>query len=219
MEENKLGRFLLTAETAKRLGDENIGVFVGGHTGVNGMLNRVREIDRHESGGRFIVVPSTRSFAAVIYQRWLDTCDQWYVDPTQVPNIWRGENITFCLPEALSLLAAKLKVEHTDVAGIVLIDPQCIMHRARGFHNGDFRVRHDRPQLVTDFRSRLEIGGWIPPLVFFSTKPAKSVPTDSIRSAYCLEAFYFLDGATLRCQPLLPLSASTSVSRPSAAVL
>ncbi len=218
MEENRLGRFLLTAETAETLGDEDIGVFVGGFNDVNGMMNRVREIDRHDSGGRWIIVPSTRSFAAVIYQRWLDSSDDWYVDSTQVPNIWRGDNITFCLPESLSLLAAKMKVERTDVAGIVLIDPQCIMHRARGFHNGDFRVRHDRPQLITDFRSRLAIGGWSPPLVFFSTKPAKSVPTDSIRSVYCLEALYFLDGATLRCHPLPPLSASTNVSRPSAAV-
>ena len=95
-----------------------------------------------------------------------------------------------------------LKHDEIDVAGIILLDLQCMVHRARGFNNGNFRVCHDRPQLIVDFRSCLSVGQWAPPLIFLSQKPAKSVSTITMQRAYCLEAFHFVDGKTLRCRPL-----------------
>lgn len=207
MEERELGRFRLTPTMAQTLGEENIGLFIGGCQNLDRAVNRIREIDRQDEGGRWIIVPSTRKSAAAVYQRWLDSIDVWYVDPEEVPNIWHGDNVTFCLPESLAELTAPLKDDEIDVAGIIVLDLECVVHRARGFNNGNFRVRHDRPQLIVDFRSSLAIGRWAPPLIFFSQKPAKSVTTNSMQRTYCLEAFHFVDGKTLRCHPL-PLDAA-----------
>jgi len=202
MEERELGRFRLTAEIAQTLGEDNIGVFIGDCKTLDRVVDRVREIDQYDVGGRWIIVPSTRSSAAAVYQRWLDSIDVWDVDPKDVPSSWHGDNVIFCLPESLGQLTTELTDEKVDVAGIILLDFQCVVHKARGFNNGDFRVRHDRPQLIVDFRSRLSIGNWAPPLILISQKPAKSVSTNSMQRAYCLEAFRFIDGKTLRCHRL-----------------
>ena len=52
----------------------------------------------------------------------------------------------------------------------MMLDLQCVVHKARGFNSGNFRVRHDRPQLIVDFRPSLAIGQWAPPLIFLSQK-------------------------------------------------
>lgn len=209
MEERKLERLRMTSETARSLGEENIGVFIGYCTDLDYTVYQIRQIDRCKDGGCWIVIPSTRRFAAAVYQRWLDSADVWYVEPKKVPSSWRGEKTIFCLPEALADLSAMILKESVEIAGVLVLDMQCTVHKARGFNNGKFRVCHDRPQLIADFRACLSQGNWAPPLVFFSQRPAKSVSTDSMQRAYCLEAFQFVDGKTLKCGPLL---SSTSVS-------
>ena len=91
----------MTPETARSLGEDNIGVFIGDCTDVDHVVHQIRQIDRCENGGCWIVVPSTRRSAAAVYQRWLDSADVWYVDPKKVPNSWRVDKVIFCLPESL----------------------------------------------------------------------------------------------------------------------
>ena len=62
MGERALGRLWLTPEVAGTLGEENIGVFIGDCKNLDRVVDRVREIDQHEAGGRWIIVTSTRRF-------------------------------------------------------------------------------------------------------------------------------------------------------------
>lgn len=200
--ERELEPFRLTADMAATLGTENIGVFIGPCASLEHAVDRLREIDRHEHASRWIVIPATRQIAADVYQRWFDSDDVWHIDQANVPDIWHGSCVTFCLIESLSKLTCALQNDRADVAGIILLDPYCMVQRARGCNNGRFWCGHDRPQMIVDFRARLAIGTWAPPLIFVSLKPARSVHTISMQRAYCLEAFYFVDGRSLRCYPL-----------------
>lgn len=205
--EQDLGQFRLNTETATELAADNSGVFVGGFRSFDQILSRVRQLDESPVGGQWIVVPSTKKCSAAIRQRWLNDDSVSYIDPKKVPDIWCSEKATFCVPESLHELGRSLEHDGTKIAAIVLIDNYCRVHAARGFNNGNFRVQHDRPQLIVNFRARLSDDGWMPPLVIFTEKAAKSTPTLQMQRVYCLDTFVFVDGATLRCGEL-PLKTS-----------
>lgn len=213
MEERDIGPFQLTAETARELGQDGVGVFIGACGTIDRVIELVRRIDTCEVGGHWVAVPATRWAAALVHRRWRDPFDDSYLDAKKAASAWTANKVTFCLPESLSHLLLTIKAKGIAVAGVLLLDLDCVIHKARGFRNGDFRVRHDRPQLIVDFRAGLSEYRWTPPLICLSGKPAKSVPTDSMRRTYCLEAFLFIDGRTVRCGPLPNQSATVLLTR------
>ena len=207
LDDRYLGCFNLDAETARSCGEENIGLFIGGCTSIANIVMRFRSLDQSVSAGTWIVVIATRTLAAVVYKEWLDSEDVWYVDPADVPESWEGNRVRFCTVEALP----KLQLDST-VAGIFVLDPQCIIHHGRGFDSGSFSVQHDRPQIIVDFRFNHSVGDWAPPLIFISKKPAKSVRTLDMQRTYCLEAFHYLDGTAWRCGRIFQMEMETDTS-------
>lgn len=89
-----------------------------------------------------------------------------------------------------------------DIAGIIMLDPACIVHRARSFTNRSHRIAHDRPQLVVDFRASMAREDWSPPLVVMSRKRAAAVSSQDITRIYGLEAMQFIDGESFNCGAL-----------------
>jgi hypothetical protein len=50
---------------------------------------------------------------------------------------------------------------------------------------------------LASFRNSLGFNGWAPPLFVLTQKPAKSVWTNTVARAYCLDALWFLEGRDL----------------------
>ena len=111
-------------------------------------------------------------------------------------TMWHGDRVTFCVPERLSEL---LSSNHGVIAGIILLDPNCILHHGRSFGAGKCRVVHDSSQLIVDFKAKLAIGRWSPPLMIMAIHKAAAVATDSVARIYGLDAMHFIEGSSLRC--------------------
>ena len=199
MEEQGIAPFCLDAEASRSLGTDNIGLFIGGVRTFETLVDRIQQIDESDQGGHWIVVPSTRRCAAAIRQHQSDDDSVWFVSPDDVPDMWSQNQTTFCLLESLSTLSRMLRQDQKPIAGILLVDSQCIVHKARGWGKRSSPYQNDRPQHVVDFRASLSVGGWSPPLVVFTQRPAKSVNTIKLQRSYCLESLYFLDGKRIRC--------------------
>lgn len=85
-----------------------------------------------------------------------------------------------------------------NVEGVMLLDPSCMVHKARDFKSWS-GGRHDRPQRIVDFLSTAAIDSDARPLFGLLTcKRARSVGTAQIASVYCLDGWQFLDGASIR---------------------
>jgi hypothetical protein len=198
LEETHLSRFGLDAETAWSLGTTNVGVFVGGCQPLGGTIDVIRELQKTGPGSRWVLVAATKKMAAVIIQRWLreGQIARVAVTTLKLPQVY--DNIVLATPESLRKIE---DCNRRDVAGIIVLDMLFHIHQARGMQNGAFFVRNDRPQLVADFRNAVAVGSWLPPLILLTQKAAKSVMTDNAARAYCLDAWWFVDGRALRCGP------------------
>ncbi len=189
-----LGPVAIDGETASTMGRGQIGWFIGGVPTYDRMIDDIRRINSTHSGGRWIVVPATRYWADHTYRQWFDN---QFVDETA--SVWNDDLVTFAVPESLREVGDAIKDKREQVAGIILLDPGCVVHRGRGFNRGDSRIAHDRPQLIVDFRARLAIGDWTPPLMILSRHLPAEVATETISRVYCLEALQFIEGASLSC--------------------
>jgi len=204
--EKYLGPIWSTAETFRVLGKDNIGWFMGGFRDMDRIVDRVRELNKFPTGGRWVVAPATRELAAEMMERWQMEEGESKDIPAEIETYWHAGNVTVCLIESLRAFSSEVKKRDLPIAGIIIVDPHCIVHRSRGFHREDFYVRHDRPQLVVDFRNSLAIGNWSPPLIVVSLRRAGAVSTSAIQRAYYLEAFQFLEGPVTICNPRVTLA-------------
>ena len=194
MEETRLGRFLLDDTTALRLGAENTGVFVGGCLSAEAIFEMLDQLAKTDIDGSWIILGSSKKVARSIY-RW----QTGYLEQSpalQAPLYWRRGTGIFTTPEGLGRFKKDCAVT-TSVAGIILIDTLCHVHKARG-QTLDTRAFGDRPQRIADFRAEVGTIDWLPPFFLFTTKPAKSVNTSTMLSPYCLDGWWFLDGQTVR---------------------
>ena len=196
MEEKTLGRFLLTPETAWSLGTSNIGVFVGNSRPLGATIERLKRLEDHSADApTWVVIAASKKMAAVIVDRWFlsEGAKPMAVTTLKLPKA--RSNILLCTPETLCGVLAQAT---PNIAGLILIDMLCHVHKLRsGFESGNFHVGNDRPQFLADFRNSLGVGGWTPPLFILTQKPAKSVWTDNVVRAYCLDALWFLEGRYL----------------------
>lgn len=196
-EEQAIGKFELSTATAWEIGTNNIGVFVGGCPSFFEILRRLRRLESPSGRPYWVLVPSTKKTASVIMDHWCSH-DQTQNVPTaarRARDPIQHHNIILATPEQLRRVDPNLV---NEIAGIILIDKACIVYQARGdtFGRG---YRNDRPQYVVNFRNQLNWDGWMPPFFLLTTKPAKSVNTHSVARAFCLDAFWFVDGRTLSC--------------------
>ena len=197
LEENSLGYFRLDSGTAWNLGKNNVGVFVGACQPLGETIECLKRLEQPTVSQHWIVVAATKKMAAVIVQRWFRSGQARRVAITTLKLPMVLHNIVLATPESLRRIG---DAERCDVAGIVVVDMLCHIHQARGgIQHGNFYVSNDRPQLIANFRNTVALDGWLPPLVFVTQKAAKSVSTDSIARAYCLDAWWFVDGRSLRC--------------------
>lgn len=178
----RFGRLTIDAETSYQLGSTNVGLFVECCPGLERMVQHL--VDLNESAaGRWIVVSSSKQVDAELQYFW------------QSENLGKAHcAIEFTTPELLS----QIKTSHADVAGILVIDFACHIHKCRGYLLNRFGKAHDRPQKIVDFRVSQKVGQWSPPIIFFTPKPAISVNTHNMLSPYCLEAFRYIDGRTMK---------------------
>src|SRR3990172_2131424 len=87
LEETRLGNFELDAECAEHLGRNNIGVFVGNCGGLGRAIAQLKNLDRTDDGGLWVVICATRKMNAVLYADWkLDRTS--FVPPQRVPTYW-----------------------------------------------------------------------------------------------------------------------------------
>ncbi len=194
-DESFLGVFRLTPETAWELGTANVGVFIGGTPALGKTIERLKRLESPDAAN-WVLVAATKKMAATIECRWFQGESVNWVAPTTLILPRYHRNIILCTPESLRRVDADKK---RSIAAMILIDMLCNVHKARGFERGNFHIENDRPQLIANFRNSLLRDGWAPPFILLTQKPTKSVWTDQVARAYCLEALLFLDGSGLTC--------------------
>jgi len=195
MEETFLGPFQLTPETAWKLGSMNVGVFAGGTPSLGRAIEKLKGLERPDKA-TWVLIAATKKMAAVIVQRWFQAETRRRVSAATLILPRCYANIVLCTPETLRRVEAE---QRRTVAAIILIDMLCNIHNARGISKGTFHITNDRPQLVANFRNSLLCDGWAPPLIILTQKAAKSVWTDDVARAYCLDALWFVGGRELVC--------------------
>jgi hypothetical protein len=196
LEERNLGCFKLDCKAAIRLGTENLGVFVGRCSALDKIVGVLRSLYCVDDEGRWLLVAATKKIAAVIVQRWFGDGKVDRVNPSKLRLPISYGNIVLGTPESLGQIDEDSR---RRIALVVVIDPYCYLHKLRGVGGQHQGISWDRPQLVAKFRNEVAIEGWIPPMALLTYTPAKAVETEMIGQAYCLDAWWFLDGQTLRC--------------------
>lgn len=195
--EKCLGRKSLDAQTGLALGSENIGWLVAGLPSFERMVSYVERLNEAARGGRWVVIPATKMLAELAFEQWFST--RLNVQGGASPLLWHSELVTFCVPEHLGKLMPTPPMFNSRIAGIILLDPQCFVHKGRSFTFSNRRMVHDRPQMIVDFRASCAVGDWQPPFVHMTSKRAGAVPTDSVARIFCIESYHCIDGTTLGC--------------------
>ncbi len=197
--ETVLGWVNLDAATADEMGREQLGWFVGNHPGSARAAEQFGRLDANPGGGIWVVVPHSRDLACELFAKWPHT-DQVTERPTAKNSVWRSRKVWVAVPEDLKRLLPLARSLTPGVAGVIILDPPCIMHMARGGTDSWGKVhRNDRPQHVVQFRAALNFDGWQPPLLLLTERPAKSVSTENVARAFCLNCFHFIDGEMFAC--------------------
>lgn len=195
--EKYLGPIAADAVTCRLHGEEQIGWFIGGVSTFDRMIENARRMNASNVGGRWVIIPATRCLAEIAYQQWFE--EDSLPCSIKAVTMWHDDLVTFCVPERLNELGRAIIEQDVPVAGIILLDPNCIVHLGRSFGKGKLRVAHDRPQLIVNFRSKLAVGNWSPPLMVMSRHKAAAVLTANVTRVYGLESMHFVEGLSLRC--------------------
>jgi hypothetical protein len=194
-EEQPLSWVSLDAETAAMLGRDQVGWFVSGHPGLNRAAEQLGRLDENPAGGIWVVVPYSGVLATVLRHRW--------PHPQAIAPLgargtgWRSRRVWVAWPETLPGLLPGIRASSEGVAGVIVLDPPCILYQARGRGN-------DRPQHIVNFRAALDTDGWQPPLLLLTTQPAKAVNTEVVARAFCLNSFQFVAGDSFDCSEQTP---------------
>lgn len=190
-----LGRFQLDYATLYELGTANIGVLIGGSDSGTTYVKRlceVRDLDLH---GTIVMVTSSKQLADWCYAELSGSGGA-----RQRPDVFEAGAVTLTTPERLRKLSPEV-CEARPVLAVTLLDPHCIVYKARGT-GGYGWVGNDRPQHLARFRHDHRKAEWQPPLLLMTTNPAKSLNTNQMLAPYGLEAWWFVDAFSLRAGPL-----------------
>ncbi len=194
--EFKVASFRLNADTAVFLGKQNIGIFIGGCFHWIETISRLKALTTMGPGSRWIFVTPTERMAGLIMRIFDNNVYDNQMDyPSPKLPATQG-NIVFTTPESLSAIEDG---DRHDVSSIIIFDLMFNIHHARGTRKKRFRHSVDRPQLLVNFRNELAIHTWLPPIILLTHKPARALTTDNALRAYCLDAWWFVDGRELKC--------------------
>ena len=198
-EEKSLGWATLDFATAGMLGREQLGWFVGNHPGIDQAARQLARLDTNPAGGVWVVVPHSRQLACELFAKW-PHADHVVTPPRANNSVWRSRKVWFAIPEDLRHLLPLVRKLDSGIAGVIIVDPDCIIYKARGGTDAWGHVHsNDRPQHVVNFRASLNAEGWQPPLLVLTQKPAKSVNTDIVARTFCLNGFRFVAGESFGC--------------------
>jgi hypothetical protein len=190
---------VLDATSAEDLGRESVGWFVGNHPGPASAVEQLGRLDANPDGGVWVVVPVSRHLSCELFENW-PHLDRVIGRPTENNSVWRSRKVWVAVPEDLKQLLPFARTLTIDVAGVIVVDPHCLMYRARaGTNQWGAYHRNDRPQHVVNFRAAFDADGWQPPFLLLTTKPAKSVNTEVVARAFCLNGFRFIAGDMFNC--------------------
>jgi hypothetical protein len=189
---------VLDAATADELGREHVGWFVGNHPGLPRVAEQLGRLDTNPEGGIWVVVPLGREKSTELRMHW--------PHPHHVTNqstdeaaVWQSRKVWVAIPEDLKQLLPRARTVEAGIAGIIVLDPLCLLYKARGGTDWRGMHRSDRPQHVVNFRAALGADGWQPPLLLLTTQRAGAVNTEVVRRAFCLNAFRFIAGDSFGC--------------------
>ncbi len=194
--DKKIGDFQLTAEVAKQLDDDQVGVLIANCEHPDKIHERLLKLAETEYSGPWVVVLSSIDLARWWYavQHGIETRQ---IDANSEANMfWRTGNCWFTRMERLESLSRSPRFQG-PIAGIILVDPAFRTQHARGL-KGSSWTHNDRPELLNSFRKDLAEAGLRPPLLFMACPPAKSLNTLPAQRAYCLETMWYCDGSRLR---------------------
>lgn len=187
-----LGRLRLDSAMAAELAMENIGIFAERFLGLDTMLGRMLPLVNRARPSKSVLVYATRESGAEIYRRLSE--DGMVLERRKIPEAWECGNLLFSSVESLK----RLDLQECPVDLVALLDPTCMIYKARSMQLYNGRL-HDRPELVAEFVRGCNSSGNAPPLMLMTTRRGAAVPTDAIARAFLLEAFWFIDGPSVRC--------------------
>jgi hypothetical protein len=188
----------LDANRAEELGRERIGWLVGKHPGVTEALAQFGRLAALPAGGLWVVVPVSRELSCELQDRW--PTPQHIAVLSDARAVWRQGKVVVAPPEGLRSTVSLCRESAAGVAGVIVLDPDFFLHRARGWTDNWGHVHNnDRPQYVVNFLADLEVCGWQPPLVLLTTRPAAQVAPELLASAYCRNAFWPIRGNSFAC--------------------
>ena len=197
MSEQNVGDFQLTADTAEQMSADDVGVLIGNCGSMKRIHEKLRDLSATDYPATFVVVLQSKKMAAVWYNEQADLFGWKRVAPSRPPAFWAAGCCYFTTMEGLQELSDSPDLT-MPVAAVLLIDPYLNTHKCRGYGGNQWSQSHDRPQLVLNFRTEQIVNGTLPPLVFFSVPPAKSLNTKPTESVYGLATWWYADGTLLR---------------------
>lgn len=184
----RFGRLVLDQQEAIDLGANNVGLFIENCPSFERMAEHIREL-KDFSKATWVVVASSKQVRDRFAR--IGSVIGASMGSLQDPHIG---SVVVTTPEELPELSKTID----DVAGILVLDYACHIHKCRGNAYRSFQTSNDRPQKIVDFRMRFRVGDWSPPFMIFTNRKAISVNTQPMLSPYCLEAFRYVDGRTMR---------------------
>ncbi len=194
--DKKIGDFQLTAEVARQLDEDQVGVLIANCETPDRIHERILKLAETEYPAPWVVVLSSIDLARWWYgvQHGINTRK---IDAHSEANTyWRTGNCWLTRLERLETLSQAPEF-HGPIAGIILVDPMFQTQHARGLRGSKW-THNDRPELLNSFRKDLAEDGLRPPLMFMACQPAKSLNTLAAQRAYCLETLWYTDGSRLR---------------------
>ena len=146
--------------------------------------------------GRIAIVYSSKEAGAYIYDM---ICDAGKCERSMKPPVtWQVGSLIFTSVEALPKLSQEISScnESESISMVVLLDPTCMVHRARTMQLGNGRT-HDRPQIIVSALFDLATDGLQPLFVTMTCKAAISVNSEQLARVYCRETWWFCDGPSI----------------------
>ena len=197
--ETYLNWAILDGAKAAELGQEQVGWFVGNHPGLARAAEQLGRLDTNSEGGIWVVVPLGREKSTELRMCWPHP-NQISNQPTGQNVIWISNKVWVAIPEDLKKLLPLARKVKGGVAGVIILDPPCLLYKARSGTNSFGKIyRNNRSQHVVNFRAALDSDGWQPPLLLLTTNPPKAVNTAVVARAFCLNAFQFVAGESFDC--------------------
>jgi hypothetical protein len=189
--EKSIGDLQLNGETASQLGTDNVGVLAAKCPPTGGLIDKFRKLATSGLHGQIVIALSTVTLMGEYYEA---------IGPRERtrnrPDWWTEGCVTFTTPEKLRLISPSA-LNGQPVLAVILVDPLCIVHQARGGSQSAYRF-NDRPKHIVSFRAAHESGSWRPPFFLFTEQPAKSLNSNQMLGPYSLEAWWFADGSGIR---------------------